>query len=175
MSLFRPLAAIAACFALAGCGFQPLYGQGERADALAKELASIRVAQITEHYGQVMTNELNDGLNPHALHVPIVYQLDVGLRETTGPYASRADGTPSRTSLSLTATWTLKKVGEVYPVAHGSVKSSAGYDVLDNDYSNTVSTLHGEQRAVADLSDQIQTMIVTYLQTRPEILSPPKT
>jgi len=51
-----------ACLALAACGFHPLYGEGGRSDELAAKLASIRVAQITERYGQAMTNELHDGL-----------------------------------------------------------------------------------------------------------------
>ena len=159
---------MAACVALAGCGFQPLYGDSQRSDELAAELASIKVAQITEHYGQVMTNALNDGLNPHALRVPTAYQLDVALRETTYNFATRADGTPSRAQLQLSATWALRSMSSNLVVAHGVTKSSAGYDVLDNDYTNVVSGNSGELRAVRDLSDDIQISIAAFLQTPPK-------
>jgi LPS-assembly lipoprotein len=168
MSWFKPAAVSAACFVLAGCGFHPLYGDGGRSDALASQLASIKVQQISEHYGQVMTNALQDGLNPHVLHVPAVYNLEVALRENTFQFATRADGTPSRSALQLTATWILRRVADSQIVTKGTIKSSAGFDVLDNDYANVVSSNNGELRAVRDLSDQIQISLADYLQAHPK-------
>jgi LPS-assembly lipoprotein len=167
MSWFKSFAAIAASIALAGCGFQPLYGDGGSSDKLAPQLASIRGTQIAEHYGQVMTNDLHDGLNPHALQVTPVYNLDVALREATLQIAIRADGTPSRQALQFTATWLLRRITDNQIVAKGTAKSSAGYDVLDNDYGNVVSAANGELRAVRDLSDQIQLTLADYLQAHP--------
>jgi LPS-assembly lipoprotein len=168
MSWSKSFAAVAACVALAGCGFQPLYGDGGSSDKLSPQLASIRVTQIAEHYGQAMTNDLHDGLNPHALQVPAVYNLDVALREGTVQIAIRADGTPSRQALQFTATWLLRRISDHQIVAKGSVKSSAGYDVLDNDYGNVVSASTGELRAVHDLSDQIQLTLADILQAQPK-------
>jgi LPS-assembly lipoprotein len=166
MSWFKPSAALAACFLLAGCGFQPLYGEGGRSDPLTAQLASIQVMQITEHYGQVMTNDLHDGLNPRALSIAPVYKLEVALTDRSYQFATRADGTPSRSALSITASWTLRRIGDNQIVTHGLIKSSAGYDVLNNDYANVVSGNNGELRAVRDLSDQIQISIATYLQSQ---------
>jgi LPS-assembly lipoprotein len=168
MSWYRLLAAAAVCLITAACGFQPLYGDRGGSASLAAQLASIRVVQITERYGQVMTNDLHDGLNPTALSVPTVYQLEVALHETTAPQATRADGTPSRSALALSATWLLRKLGDDNKVVtHGSLKSSTGYDVLNNDYANVVSNNTGELRAVRDLSDQIQASLAIYFQTQP--------
>jgi LPS-assembly lipoprotein len=167
MSWSRRFAAPVVCLMAAACGFQPLYGERGGSETLATELASIRVVQITERYGQVMTNDLHDGLNPNALHVPATYQLEVALRETTAPQATRADGTPSRSALSLSATWILRKLGDNKVVTRGVLKSSTGYDVLNNDYANVVSNNTGELRAVRDLSDQIQAGIAAYFQTQP--------
>jgi LPS-assembly lipoprotein len=168
MSWFKPVAALAACFVRTGCGFQPLYGEGSTSGPLAEQLASVRVMQISEHYGQVMTNDLHDGLNPHALRVPSAYNLEVALRENTYQFATRADGTPSRSALQLSATWILRKIADNTIVTKGSVKASAGYDVLDNDYANVVSGNNGELRAVQDLSDQIQISLADYLQAHPK-------
>jgi hypothetical protein len=97
-----------------------------------------------------------------------VYQLEVALHETTAPQATRADGTPSRSALVLSATWLLRKLGDDNKVVtHGSLKSSTGYDVLNNDYANVVSNNTGELRAVRDLSDQIQASLAIYFQTPP--------
>ena len=163
----KRLAVAAACLVLAGCGFHPLYGDGSISGDMAKQLASIRVLQISEHYGQVMTNNLSDGLNPHALRVPATYNLEVALRENTYQFATRADGTPSRAALQLSATWLLRRISDNQIVTKGSVKSSAGYDVLPNDYANVVTGGTDELRAVRDLSDQIQLSLADYL-TQPK-------
>jgi LPS-assembly lipoprotein len=162
MSWFR-LPAAALCLGLTACGFHPLYGEGGHSDALAVQLASIRVTQIAERYGQVMTNDLHDGLNPHAMQVPVVYQLEVGLRESDYQFATRQDGTPSRSSLQIIATWVLRRVADNMVVTSGAMKSSAGYDVLDNEYANVVSNNNGELRAVHQLSDDIQTRLAVFL------------
>jgi LPS-assembly lipoprotein len=157
------LAAAAACLVLAGCGFHPLYGDAGGDGDLSKQLAQIQVMQISEHYGQVMTNNLSDGLNPHSLRLAAVYKLEVALRETTWQYATKADGTPSRSQLQLSASWALRRISDNKVVTKGSVKSSAGYDVLSNDYANVVTGNTDELRAVHDLSDQIQLSLADYL------------
>jgi LPS-assembly lipoprotein len=159
----KRLAAAAACLVLAGCGFHPLYSDGSMNGDLAKQMAAIQVMQISEHYGQVMTNNLSDGLNPHSLRVPATYKLEVALREGTYQYATRADGTPSRSALQLSATWLLRRISDNQIVTKGSVKASNGYDVLPNDYANVVTGNTDELRAVHDLSDQIQLSVADYL------------
>ncbi len=159
----KRLAVAAACLVLAGCGFHPLYGDSEGNAQLQSQLASIHVMQISEHYGQVMTNNLSDGLNPHSLKTHPAYNLEVALRESTYQFATRADGTPSRAALQLSATWLLRRIADNQIVTKGSVKSSAGYDVLSNDYANVVTGGTDEMRAVRDLSDQIQLALADYL------------
>jgi LPS-assembly lipoprotein len=168
MSWRKRLASVGAAGLLAGCGFHPLYEDaGDRPEALADRLAAIKVSQISEHFGQVMTNALHDGLNPDALRVPTQYQLDVALREVTFAFAARADGTPSRNQLTLVATWILRQAGDSKVVASGMTKSNVGYDVLNNDYTNVISSNNNELRAVRDLSDEIQASIAAYFQNHP--------
>ena len=124
--------------------------------------------QISEHYGQVMTNELHDGLNPHNLKVPVAYNLEVALNESTYQYATRSDGTPSRAALTLSASWNLRRLSDNVIVKHGQLKSSAGYDILANDYANVVTGNNSELRAVKELSDEIQLSLADYLQTQPK-------
>ena len=163
MSWSKALAA-AACLVLAGCGFHPLYGDSHPSDGLSQQLASIKVMQITEHYGQVMTNELHDGLNPHSLQLPASYQLDVALKEIKFDVAIRGDGTPSRRALQLSAIWTLRRMKDNVVVAHGTPKSSVSHDVVNNEYANVVGDDTGELRAVRDLAERIQLDLANYLE-----------
>src|ERR1700722_1459450 len=97
----------AALMALSGCGFSPLYGDhaGSSDASVAGDLATIRVNQIGERYGQLMTNQLHDSFKPRGGAIPAVYELNVGLTESRSDIAARADGTASRTTISMIATW----------------------------------------------------------------------
>jgi LPS-assembly lipoprotein len=169
---------------LAGCGFQPLYGQNGVNSDQAAELAGIRVAQIGERNGQIMTNELHDSLNPNAIRVPATYELNVSIRESKADVAARADGTASRTSITITATWLLRRLSDSVVVVQGTAKALEGYDVLDStaattfipksspslingysDYGNSTSGFTGEKRAVHDCAEQIESRVASYIQS----------
>jgi LPS-assembly lipoprotein len=168
MSWRRNIVRLAAALALggivAGCGFEPLYAERGTSGNLALDLASIHVSQIGERFGQIMTNELRDGFNPKALKVPPAYELSVGLRETRTDIAARADGTASRNSITLSATWNLRRLSDGQIALSGTSRAFGGHDILTNEYANVVSADTDEGRAVRDIGDEIQTRVAVYLQ-----------
>jgi LPS-assembly lipoprotein len=161
MSWRKAVLGLAAVLALAGCGFQPLYDSDHPTSAA---LASVRVQQITQRYGQEMTNELRDGFNPTARAVAPTYELSVGLTETTSDVAIRQDSTASRTDTSLIADWSLRRLSDGKVVVQGRARSQTGHDVLDTEYANVVSGNSDLERAVRDVSGQIQNRVAIYLQ-----------
>jgi LPS-assembly lipoprotein len=169
MSWFETIARIAALGGLAisaaGCGFEPLYAERDPVGNLSSELATVRVAQIGERYGQIMTNELHDSLNPHAVRAPAAYELSIGLKESRANIASRADGTASRSTMQLMATWTLRRLSDSAVVTQGIAKAQGGHDVLFNEYANVVSDNTDEARAVKDCAEQIETRVAIYIQS----------
>jgi LPS-assembly lipoprotein len=90
-------AVLLACFALAGCGFHPVYatsGAGE----FDERLASVTITPISERIGQILANTLRDSFNPTGVKVQQRYVLTVTLQTSTGDYAIRT--VPPRASCS---------------------------------------------------------------------------
>src|SRR5437868_14145404 len=92
----RILALLLACFALAGCGFRPLYATGDETAEFDEQLASIQVMPISERIGQLLANSLRDSFNPTSAKVPKRYVLTVSLYTSVGDYVIRQDGPASR-------------------------------------------------------------------------------
>jgi LPS-assembly lipoprotein len=147
---------------LAGCGFHPLYADHGH-DKLDPALASVEVNQIHDRLGQVLTNQLRDGLNPTSTGVPARYRLEVVLTNTHYDSALRSDGTASHTSIRMAASYVLRSLADGKPALTGNVRSDNGLDVLDNQYANTIGLQTEELRAVRDVGDQIHEKVAIYL------------
>src|SRR5947209_3972748 len=93
-------AVLLACFALAGCGFHPVYATSGAAE-FDERLASVTITPISERIGQILANTLRDSFNPTGIKVQQRYVLTVTLQTSTGDYAIRKDGTASRELLSV--------------------------------------------------------------------------
>src|SRR5260221_11392240 len=89
-----------ACFALAGCGFHPVYATSGTAE-FDERLASVTITPISERIGQILANTLRDSFNPTGIKVEQRYVLTITLHSSSGDYAIRKDGTASRELLSV--------------------------------------------------------------------------
>src|SRR5260221_12950938 len=89
-----------ACFALAGCGFHPVYATSDAAE-FDERLASVTITPISERIGQILANTLRDSFNPTGIKVEQRYVLTITLHSSSGDYAIRKDGTASRELLSV--------------------------------------------------------------------------
>jgi LPS-assembly lipoprotein len=148
---------------LAGCGFHPLYGEHEQS-GLDGTLAAIQVDQIRDRLGQILTNQLRDGFNPTSAGIPARYRLSVSLVKQEYDSALRSDGTASHTTIRITASYALHSLGDNKLATSGTVNSTNGLDVLDNQYANTIGEQTEETRAVHDIGEQIRERVVLYLQ-----------
>jgi len=147
---------------LTGCGFRPLYADHSH-DGFDAALASVKVDQIHDRLGQVLTNQLRDGFNPTSAAVPARYQLEVALTSTQYDSAIRSDGTASHTSIRISADYVLRNLADNKPALSGKVYADNGLDVLDNQYANTIGVQTEQLRALRDVGDQIHQNIAIYL------------
>jgi LPS-assembly lipoprotein len=148
---------------LAGCGFHPLYGDRAGDAPLEPLLASVAVDSVADRPGQMLTNELRDGFNPHALGVPKEYRLTVQLNKSQGLLMTRPDTSAARTDVRVTAKWTLIRLKDHVTVTSGTSSAVVGYDVLANAYANQVSSDADLASALQEVSDDIQTNVALYL------------
>jgi len=150
----------------AGCGFHPLYGSQTVAvpASLEKSLASIRVNRMPDRQGQIMTNQLTDALNPHALTVEALYRLDVKLLVNLQNYDIRPDSTTGRSETTASATWSLIRLSDNAPLISGRSKALAGHDISTQEYANVSSGAADSDHAIAEVADDIEARLVIYFQ-----------
>jgi LPS-assembly lipoprotein len=148
-------AALLALFAaaLAGCGFEPLYG--EHASAYDPTLAAVYVEPIPERDGQLLAISLRDSFNPHGQRTETKYRLRVLLTTTRSEVAIRSDATASRLQLQTNATWTLTPVDGSAPFT-GSARSITSFDITDNEYANLVAERDGRARLIREIGEEIR-------------------
>ncbi len=163
----RGIAAIViASFALAGCGFHPLYGDLGDEGEFDANLAAISVTPISERIGQILANSLRDGFNPTGARVPTRYILTVVLQTAVGDYAIRKDGTASRELLVVGGSFSLYEKGSEKPVLSGAVRANDSYDVGESEYSVIVANNDSRARAAQDISTEIRSRVAAYFRRR---------
>lgn len=147
--------------ALSGCGFRPLYGNGDDRDAAA-ELASVRVDPLRDRVGQQMHNFLRDRLNPDGQPISPEYRLRVELRETRSELGVRRDETATRANLRVVADFALLRYDGNASLLAGRSSSTTSYDILTNPFATTVSEDNARERALREVADDIRTRLALF-------------
>lgn len=147
---------------LANCGFQPLYGSGAENEAVANDLAAVRVEPLRERVGQQMHNLLRDRLNPKGQPTAPNYVLQVNLTETNVKLGVRRDETATRANLKMLAEFSLRPVGGQSTLLTGRSSSTTSYDILSNPFATTVSEGDARERALNQVADDIRTRLALY-------------
>ncbi|MBW6399216.1 hypothetical protein KPL78_15240 [Roseomonas sp. HJA6] len=153
MSSRRAILALPA-FALAGCGFRPLYGPRPSGQATSG-LETVRVGLINERNGQLLRRSLEQRLGGEG--VASRYDLRVGLGYGIEVQGFERDGTPSRVRITATANWYLYDSGAAPRlVAQGMARAFDAYNVPENQFfAADASRDAAERRLVDQLAEDI--------------------
>jgi LPS-assembly lipoprotein len=154
MWLARAALLVVFAASLAGCGFEPLYG--ERARTFDQTLASVYVESIPERDGQLLAISLRDSFNPYGQPVETKYRLRVALTTSRREVAVRLDATASRLQLDTVATWTLLPVTVGGKQASGTARAITSFDITDNEYANLVAEKDGRARLIREIGEEIR-------------------
>ena len=152
---------IGASFAVAGCGFHPMYGGGK----LGPELASIYVEPVGENDGYELRNQLIDLLGSDGRQAGKTYVLKLTLTEESNGVALQNDATITRYNDALTANYVLTDANGK-AVTSGSQTSLASYNVSNAPYSTLVVQKDSDRRAADDLADRIRMDLGAYFSGR---------
>ena len=171
MSWSRAAFALWALFALAGCGWQPLYGQvnngngGAEGGNAGPRLASVHIVPIADRVGQHLYNALRDRLNPSGAPAEPRYDLVIRIAERTTHMLIQPDQTATRVDLTLNATYALYQRGNRTPVFQGASRATTTYDLLNNnvEYATVQSTDDAHRRGALTLADDIATQVAVFL------------
>jgi LPS-assembly lipoprotein len=148
--------------ALAGCGFQPLYGTGSGGTPPGVSLASIYVEPIPERVGYQLRNDLLDVFDAAGSQNGAAYRLKLILRERTEGVTLERDATITRYNYTLTAHYDLFAAGGTTPVKSGDVSALTAFNVATSPYATVVAERDAADRAAGDIAERIRTELAVY-------------
>ena len=152
--------------ALAGCGFQPLYGGTTAGGArLTEVMAAIDINPIPGRVGQRVRNELifenTGGGNAPAPR----YRLDIAIKEHVTDQLVQISGNATGQVYELDATYKLVDSTNGQTVLTGVAVSRAPYNRFQEIFSNVRARYDAENRAASTVAESIKTRIAAYLAT----------
>ncbi|MGC1180720.1 MAG: LPS assembly lipoprotein LptE [Methyloceanibacter sp.] len=162
-----PLAAailMAAAIALAGCGFQPLYGTTAGGSRLGAVMAGVDVTPIPGRVGQRVRNELifeNTGGAGRPDKPP--YQLDIVVKETLINELVQTTGNANSQVYQLDATFKLINNADGKVVLEGKATSRAAYQRFDAIFSNVRAQYDAQDRAAETVAESIKLRVTAFL------------
>ncbi len=151
------------CLVLAGCGFEPLYGEREQTAAAEDELELVDVPPIADRVGQLVRIELTNRLTPTQPAPRALYTLPVTLTETRASLAVRKDASATRANLTINATFELQRISDGARLTSGTIRSVNSYDVVDSDYATLVAESDARRRGAKDIADGIVDRLAIFL------------
>lgn len=164
--------------ALAGCGFQPVYGPGgERNPAagvgaqeprMRDELAAVRIGPMYERSGQLMRRALQRSFEGSQPGVQGRYELDVALIYSSEILGYRTDGLATRVRIIGTANWVLSTLAVPREVIdRGSARTVDAYNLPDLQFfASDASREDMERRLIAELTERVTVGVAVALRRR---------
>jgi LPS-assembly lipoprotein len=155
----------ASAFALTGCGFHPLYGDG--GSGVGPALGTIFVEPISDRVGYELRNDLLDLLNfsgsPETSH----YRLKLYLTEREDAVVLQANTSITRYNYTLTAHYELTPKGSTDTVKMGDLTAFAAYNVAAAPflYATATAQRDAHNRAADDIAERLRTELAVYLRT----------
>ncbi|HEX3862178.1 MAG TPA: hypothetical protein VHY35_10845 [Stellaceae bacterium] len=151
--------------ALGGCGWEPLYADAEAGPTDA-ELRSITVAPISERIGQKLELALRNSFNPTGIPTKQRYVLRVTLQVVRLDLGVQTQGLGTRGRLDVYATYYLSDSATSTQLIAGTSHVAESFDILANQYSNTVAEEDSHTRAVEELRLDLLNRMTIFLKYR---------
>lgn len=170
----RPLLAVLLAFAVAGCGFRPLYGPPPTSAAAperpapAEQLAKTRVLPLQNREGQHLHNLLRDRLNPAGQPQKPAYALALTMTSAIQKLGIRKDETASRANLILDVSYVLKQARSSKVETRGRTRSVNSYNILDEFFATTVTQDDALKRGLREIADNIALRLAVHFAAAPE-------
>ena len=167
---WRSSALIAALFAglaasaLAGCGFQPLYGGTTAGGAkLAEVMAAVEITPIPGRVGQKLRNELIFANTGGGYASPTRYRLNIVIKESVTDTLVQITGDATGQVYQLEASFKLIDPSTREVLFQGKAISRAAYNRLQEIFANVRARYDAENRAARTISESIKTQLAAFL------------
>jgi len=150
--------------ALGGCGFQPLYGEGERGLA-ESALLDMQVAPQTTRTGQLVRNALLSGIAPAASRGGHTL-LDFTATESEKTSISFFSSGDSRRRLILDVAYVLKDRDSGKTLHSGKTFSEVPYTVTDQPVADMQARIHARETAARVVARDMRNRLAAWFAAR---------
>jgi LPS-assembly lipoprotein len=163
-AVFVALLAGLAALALAGCGFQPLYGGSTAGGAkLAEVMKGVEITPIPGRVGQKLRNELIFSSTGGGNAGPTRYRLDIVIKESVTDQLVQITGDATGQIYQIDATFKLIDASKDVVVYQGKAISRAPYNRFQEIFANVRARYDAENRAARSVSESIRTQVAAHL------------
>jgi LPS-assembly lipoprotein len=152
--MMRVVGPLLAAFMVAGCGLQPLYGDGV-GSPVAATLRSVQVGVIEGQAGWLVRTKLMDRLGATGEASP-AYRLELVLDDNITAFGIRRDRAATRERRTLRARYQLVNVSTGQVVLDATAGADAGIDIVSSEYA----TVAAEQTALEHLAEALADQVV---------------
>jgi LPS-assembly lipoprotein len=145
---------------LSGCsGFRPLYGTAPGGGSVAVDMSSLAVEEQHTRGGQIIRNELLDGVQPGLAR----YSLKLDVTERWIDVASLSSSLGSRRRYALTAHYELIDLASSKSLTKGDSFSNVEFDTVNVPVSDLQAADDARLRAGKELGGDLRLRIATFL------------
>lgn len=149
--------------ALAGCGFQPMYGRSAGGIGLSDAMASVNIAPIPGRVGQQLRNELIFVTTGGERPLKPLYRLDIALREAVTSILVKIDGDAQGQVFALTASFKLVRLSDNKVVLEGKSFGQAAFQKFQSIFANVRARRDAEDRSARAVATGIRTRVAAFL------------
>ena len=152
------------CLSLSGCGaYRPLYGKGPDGTSIATSLNGLSVVEQHTRAGQLLRNEILDGLGSGAVQR---YGLKLDVTESTSVVAALSALSSTRKRYNMSAHFELYDSTSGKSLNSGSSFSSVEFDVVNVPVSDLSAADNARSRAAKELGQDIKLRLAAFLATQ---------
>jgi LPS-assembly lipoprotein len=163
-ALFASLLAGLAALALAGCGFQPLYGGTTAGGArLSEVMAAVEITPIPGRVGQRLRNELIFATTGGGSAGQTRYRLDIVIKESVTDQLVEITGDATGQVYQLDATFKLLDSAKGIVILQGKAVARAPYNRFQEIFANVRARHDAENRAARTVSESIKVQVAAHL------------
>jgi LPS-assembly lipoprotein len=166
-ALYTRRGVLGACLlapALAGCGFQPLYGSsGFAGSAVAENMRAVDFAPIPGRVGQSVRNELIFKATGGREASAPKYRLEVALRETAQQLLVSTQGEAKGLMFGLDAEFKLINSADQKVLLSSKANGRAPYQSETSTFANLRARRDAEDRAARLVAESISSQVAAFL------------
>ena len=150
---------------LEGCGFRPLYGnRGSSPGAI--ELAAVAVGPISDRLGQILRNDLIEGLTPLGEPAHPRYRLSANLRQSKPSLAIQSDSSITRFDLRIEVSFELIDIASGAALFRGQAHAIGGYGSVQSDFATLTAEQDSARRTAREAAEDIRAQLAAFFARR---------